>query len=425
MRRVFKIVLLLLLVVLLAAVAAAAALLKPTYTLPPEGKAAIDARMAEYRKIADRVLLEMRRRPPEDAQAFEALVKELGPATEEEKKSPPVRNTCPAYDQQTLASGQPHMQTLLKWEERIRAIVDDGLVLRKPDGYWEENLRSTLRFMYVFQWNEDLAVLSLQQGRNEEAVRRLLTGLRVAEGYYQTTFPHGGVSLENQTGLAIIHLLPRLAPADLDRLKTALQGLPDPREQALKVDIVELAEMLNTAEHLPRLMRELNDEDAATPAAAEALSWQEDFDHWLAGRQAERSGASGVKSSPTLIDRFIERQWYILQSIRLREVDSDRAWLAAGGDGEYHAYNDPEDWERVVFPPFQLVMMSKAFRLGPSVKTWQQRQSLLRAIDAELKRRADGGSSFELPYDSKSHIVVNAEYGCVVANERNQPARSQ
>jgi hypothetical protein len=378
-KKILKIVLLLLII----ALGIAAIVFYPYYRMPPESTEALDAKLAEYQKVAQ----EMESRPVEDRQAFEALMQSLQPLLQPHKDEARAATACPHYDAAKLAAQESFIRQVNDASAPFDKILAGGLILQQGANVEDD----VIDFKYPREfadWQLAAAVLACDQDRAPDFYRHLARVFHLTEAFYNVPdliYPLIAVAIEDRVRQMFVHLLPRLPADDLPRLAEKLAKLPDPRAAYGRSLRAEVATLVRTVDNL-----------RGGKPAPEGLPF---FGRALTAF----AGATG----------YLYRERYMVLSLTGRDVEAYDAWLAAGGKDPLPA-GDPKAYRH---SPMVGLGWPSVGKLGKIHRdAYVKRQAVIAAFTQEQQARQTGQpAEYAADYDpdEKSRIVVNRTAGCL------------
>ena len=362
---------------------AALFLLHPYYKMPPESRAELDARYAQYDAVVRNAP-----RSKEDFVALKALNAELSAQLPD--NSALLKQQCPLYDLAELKARLPELNKLGPFEDRLRAVLAKPLVVRleATEGGEYVNFAGARRFAYG---ENALAVLDEAEGRAEAAANRIAL-LRQLEGALERVTdllgPMMGVAISDHIDKTTVYLLPKFTDDEIAQARDQLEKLPDVHQS-----FVASMEQ-KTARDIRAL--DLAQEGALSPAQKADLK------------------KSGIPPTVLAIARavgYLTRERYMTLSVCGRHIEAIRKWAAAGGNGPL-----PEpDLKALRHSPVLMMSVPNYAKLAERIhQSMVQRAAVLTAMKMELERRkTHDAKAIVIPYDDKNEIVIDKEYGCV------------
>lgn len=385
MRPKVKKILVVVLVVFFLLVLVAAIVLYPYYRMPPESKAVLDARQAEFQAVAE----EIAARPKDDRLALEKLFDDLA-ATKLTLPKEVFHDACPLFVNDEIQAQAPVLEQFQPYLDRFHAVLKDGLVMQLDNDPDADLLNFSFLRQLIFA---DLvaAALDLSQGRPEKAEPRLVQTIETERGLLEAKFILPVMIAEaiaQRINGTIVFLLPRLPAATIQELQKQLESLPDARVMFVESLKVEAAHSMTALDRLFTGGRDswdrLGDNEFPVPY----------FLFRLGG-----------------IVGFLDRERYMSIHIRAKDIDNFQTWINSGSkepprevirDDIMHSLT-----AQISYPNTQSLMRHCA-------KNMQDRRVVLAALALELQRREKKNTAtVELPFDDNQAIVLDRDYGCL------------
>jgi hypothetical protein len=385
----FKKIALALLILFVIAAIVAAILLRPYYEMPPEPVEILDAKLAEYEKIAEAV----KARPKADREAIDAMLAEYGEVLKEGLKEIQPGD-CPHYDAAKLVGKSKSYELTRAAHERLAAINDGGLIYQFSMD-WKDDILNFSELRAVFYWEQALAVLEVESADTTAAAGRLATLYQTIDGVEQAPLlimTMIGVALERMAAKTVVHLAPKMQIEDLKRVQAKLKSLPDLRSmviQAFKAEAYSVIASFNKPDQLNEFLKLLTtDPNSVSPIVVRMIA----------------------------TTSYIKRERYMYTSIAAQDIENYEKWLAEGGETVPISVVG----DRIVYCPVGAMAMPNTKQLAEKTReAMVSRRTLISAIDAEIQRReTEPKPEIEIPYGDDKKIVLKDEYGCIVENKK-------
>jgi hypothetical protein len=385
-----RLILVVVLVAIVIALVVGVIYLYPFWRLPPVDRSVLEARVTQYRAIAD----EVRNRPKDDREQYLALVQELKPVIDAESKKSGknslmginFKSECPSYNREEVLQAKDAIAKVTAGDERLRAIFSGGFA---P---WEEmtlemdllNFSDTRRLVYAHM---AAAVWEMEMGRAKESADAILGIMPLPDGLLKTPvliYAMVGIAVNDIIDRTTIALLPGMPDAEVTRLREEIAKRPDAIEEtirSLKTEVVGMSDVLARTPSQVRASMGKNSQGWYMPLLA-------------SGGYLARERLKYIHFAGEVLDKYDE--WHkngAKEKTDIREI--------------VHNAMKTSYFIRISWPN-----TDKLLEKGVMART--HREAMITALDLELQRRQSGGKmQIQLPYDDENVITLEKEKGCI------------
>ncbi|MDP8223568.1 MAG: hypothetical protein P9L99_09430 [Candidatus Lernaella stagnicola] len=323
---------------------------------------------------------EFRTRPPDDREAFNAMMEQMRPLWEAVDNF--TYDGCPPFDEDKFETYAPVFDEAARYDTEWDRVLADGF-LWQDDGAprleppWGQSYR---RWVNLQLW---LAVAGDDPVPRLMRLHAINAGLRDCSTLFNVV---NTIGIERITDTATVYLLPRLKAEDIHTLGREMTARSD--VAAATIDAIAIG---GTAR-------------ATTP---------NDVLHELRGKMPFRQAGWLLRAADFL--GWTSRERFCFIGLHKRLDEELRTWYAEGAGGPTPGVRGDAKRTTVyaagVMPPVRTYL-----RVG--LRQMQRRNAVVRALRAELQRRERGERApFRLKYDGGQDIVVDQKFGCIMPRQ--------
>jgi hypothetical protein len=321
--------------------------------MPPVSTEELDAKLADYKKIAE----EMESRPRDDREALDLLIELVGGQLHRTWGEPPRSDGD--WDYAKLEANTEALYVVRQADWRFDRILKDGFVLYSKPDFPPEPYEDYL--FALVRWELAVAALDLQHGNADDAYDRFAKTLKVVEAYQSVPFLPmvlTGWLLEDYCSGSLLPFLDEIPTEQQRQILAAFERIPDVRYgmvKALKVEVSVLTEKLN--ENLDNIRSE--------PFGKKRSFWVSPFRYMV---------ESVFRP---------DRDRYMISYLFSRDIEHLESWLESGNSESWMLLKDNEQ-NLVLF--FSKYWSAIPEYLGSSWKSFEYRKDIVDRLKSEIEK---------------------------------------